>query len=62
MGRYGFHVWSVYALFTIFIIANLLVPHLQRKQFIREQKSRALRDGQINGTASSSSAAPGESV
>ncbi len=60
MGSYAFHVWSVYVLFTIFIVANLVVPRLQRKQFIREQKSSAQRDVQMNRAASSGSDAPGD--
>jgi len=51
MGRYAFHVWSVYALFAIFILANLLAPRLRRRQFIREQRQRAQRDSQRGNTA-----------
>lgn len=53
MGRYAFHVWSVYALFVIFILANLLVPRLRRRQFIREQRQRAQRNSQRGRTANS---------
>ncbi len=63
MGRYAFHVWTVYALFTVFIVANLTLPGIQRRRFIREQKRRVQRDAQIRGTANAgSSDAPGESV
>ncbi|OGT72699.1 MAG: heme exporter protein CcmD [Gammaproteobacteria bacterium RIFCSPLOWO2_02_FULL_57_10] len=71
MGRYAFHVWTVYILFTIFVVVNLTLPGIQRRQFIREQKRRAQRDTQTrtseNSTASStentgSTGAPGESV
>ena len=58
MGRYAFHVWTVYGLFFIFIVFNLTLPGIQRKQFIREQKRRAQRDTDNTG----SSDAPGESV
>lgn len=47
MGKYTFHVWSVYALFAIFIFANLFLPRVQRRQFIREQRQKAQRDRQI---------------
>lgn len=47
MGRYTFHVWSVYGLFTIFILVNLFLPRVQRRQFIREQRNKALRDAQL---------------
>lgn len=46
MGKYTFHVWSVYVLFAVFISVNLYLPRAQRRQFIREQKRRALRDAQ----------------
>ncbi len=46
MGKYTFHVWSVYVLFAVFMTVNLYLPRLQRRQFIREQKRRALRDAQ----------------
>jgi len=47
MGNYTFHVWTVYLLFAIFISYNLLLPRLQRLQFIREQKRRASRDAEL---------------
>lgn len=47
MGKYSFHVWSVYGLFAIFIFANLFLPRVQRRQFIREQRNKALRDAQL---------------
>jgi heme exporter protein D len=64
MGNYTFHVWSVYALFVVFIVANLLLPRLQRRQFIREQKRRALRDAQAGSSAveSGRTDVPGGSV
>lgn len=46
MGKYTFHVWSVYLLFAIFMTVNLYLPRLQRRQFIKDQKRRALRDAQ----------------
>ena len=46
MGKYTFHVWSVYLLFAVFVFVNLYLPGAQRRQFIREQKRRALRDAQ----------------
>lgn len=47
MGRYSFHVWSVYGLFAVFIFVNLFLPRVQRRQFIREQRNKALRDAQL---------------
>lgn len=46
-GSYTFHIWSVYLLFVIFIGYNLLQPKLARRQFIREQQRRALRDAEL---------------
>jgi heme exporter protein D len=48
MGKYTFHVWSVYALFAVFLTVNLYLPLARRRQFIREQQRRALRDSQAN--------------
>jgi len=47
MGKYSFHVWSVYGLFAVFVFVNLFKPQMQRRQFIREQRQKALRDKQI---------------
>ena len=47
MGKYTFHVWSVYGLFTVFILVNLFLPRVQRRQFIREQRNKAMRDAQL---------------
>lgn len=40
MGGYAFNVWSVYALFAIFVAINLILPVRKRKQILREQKRR----------------------
>ena len=42
MGGYAFNVWSVYALFAVFVLVNLLAPMRRRKQIIRELKRRAV--------------------
>ncbi|MDX1490460.1 MAG: heme exporter protein CcmD [Pseudohongiellaceae bacterium] len=55
MGKYTVHVWSVYAIFAVFIFVNLFLPRLERKRFILEQKRRALREAQINSARDSSS-------
>lgn len=47
MGKYTFHVWSVYGLFAVFLFVNLFMPRMQHRQFIREQRQKALRDKQI---------------
>ncbi len=40
MGGYAFNVWSVYALFAIFLVANLALPLRRRKLILRGQKRR----------------------
>jgi heme exporter protein CcmD len=44
MGGYAVHVWLVYLCFAIFIGYNLLSPRFTKKQFIRTQRRRAVRD------------------
>lgn len=60
MGNYTFHVWTVYLLFAIFISYNLLLPKLQRQQFIREQKRRASRDAELAARAQQQAGNPQE--
>ncbi len=40
MGGYAFNVWSVYALFAVFLIANLALPLRKRRLILREHKRR----------------------
>ena len=42
MGGYAFNVWSVYALFALFLIANLYLPLRKKKQIMRDLKRRML--------------------
>lgn len=53
MGIYSFHVWVAYLLFVVFLGYHLILPGLQRKQFIRLQKRRAERDAELAARASS---------
>ncbi|MEX0737949.1 MAG: heme exporter protein CcmD [Pseudohongiella sp.] len=53
MGAYSFHVWAVYLLFAVFVGYNLVLPGLQRQQFIRQQKRRAARDAELAAQAAS---------
>ena len=41
MGGYAFNVWSVYAIFTVFIIVNLVFPIRDRKKILRDLKKKA---------------------
>ena len=42
MGGYAFNVWTVYALFVVFLVANIMLPLRKHKQILREQKRRRI--------------------
>jgi heme exporter protein D len=44
MGGYAFNVWTVYALFTLFLAANLYLPLRRKKQIMRDLKRRMQLD------------------
>lgn len=37
MGGYAFYVWTAYGITLIVLAANIVIPVLQRKQFLRRQ-------------------------
>lgn len=37
MGGYGFYVWTSYGICLVVLVANVLIPVIQRKQFLRQQ-------------------------
>ncbi len=47
MGGYGFNVWSVYALFAIFIAVNLILPLRKKQKIFRQLKRRMTLDDEI---------------
>ncbi len=47
MGGYGFNVWSAYALFAIFILANLVLPLRKKKRIMRQLKQRLIVKAEI---------------
>jgi len=51
MGGYAFNVWSVYALFALFLTANLILPLRRHRRILREQRRRT-KTGIEAGTAS----------
>ncbi len=52
MGGYAFNVWSVYALFAVFLIANLALPWWRHRLILRGQKRRlAGGDQAVGGNA-----------
>lgn len=44
MGGYAFNVWSVYLIFFVFVVFNLVLPVVKKKQIIRELKRRSRRE------------------
>lgn len=46
MGGYGFYVWTAYGIAFVVLLLNVVVPLIQRKQFLRElalKQKRALK-------------------
>ena len=43
MGGYAFFVWSSYGLTFIVLLANIVIPILQRKAFLRQQALKQKR-------------------
>lgn len=54
MGGYAFNVWSVYALFAVFIAVNLIAPMLRRRQLIKELRRRQEIDERYGARGSES--------
>jgi heme exporter protein D len=46
MGGYGFYVWTSYGIATIILVANIVLPILQRKSFLRQQALKQKRQEQ----------------
>ena len=42
MGGYAFNVWSVYAIFAVFIVVNLVFPIIRRKKILRDIKKQSV--------------------
>ncbi len=36
MGGYGFYVWTAYSIAFVVLLLNVVLPLIQRKQFLRE--------------------------
>lgn len=36
MGGYGFYVWTAYGISFVVLVLNVVLPVIQRKQFLRE--------------------------
>lgn len=44
MGGYAFYVWTSYALFLVVIVANIILPVMQRKKVITQIKRTIRRE------------------
>jgi len=43
MGGYGFYVWTAYGITLAVLAANLMIPVMQRKQWLRRQLLKSKR-------------------
>jgi len=43
MGGYAFYVWTSYGLTLIVLLVNIIIPVIQRKQFLRQQALKQKR-------------------
>jgi len=43
MGGYAFYVWTAYGICFVVLLANILIPIKQRKQFLRQQALKQKR-------------------
>jgi heme exporter protein D len=43
MGGYAFYVWTSYGICLIVLLANVVIPIIQRKNFLRQQTLKQKR-------------------
>jgi heme exporter protein D len=43
MGGYAFYVWTSYGITLVVLLANVIIPIVQRKQFFRQQALKQSR-------------------
>jgi heme exporter protein D len=43
MGGYGFYVWTSYGIALVVLVANVAIPIVQRKSFLRAQALKQKR-------------------
>lgn len=46
MGGYGFYVWTSYGICTLVLVANLILPVLQKNKFFRQLTLKQKRNKQ----------------
>ena len=49
MGGYAFFVWTSYAFALLMVVANIVMPLLQRKRVIRRVKRAIRREASMQG-------------
>lgn len=52
MGKYGFYVWSSYALFGAVLAWDIVLPRLRERRVLRAVAQRARREGTRRGAQS----------
>jgi heme exporter protein D len=43
MGGYAFYVWTAYGITVLVLVANIIIPVVQRRQFLRSQALKLSR-------------------
>jgi len=43
MGGYAFYVWTAYGITVLVLVANIIIPVVQRRQFLRRQALKLAR-------------------
>jgi len=46
MGGYAFYVWTSYGICLLALLANIIIPVIQRKQFLRQLSLKQKRSQQ----------------
>ena len=48
MGGYAFYVWTSYAIALVVLVANLIVPILEKGKILNEIKAKQIRLGKLS--------------
>jgi heme exporter protein D len=56
MGKYGFYVWSSYALFAAMLVWDIVLPRLRERRVLRAVAQRAQRERARKDTKSENAA------
>ena len=44
MGRHGLYVWLSYGITAVIVVINVILPMMQRRRFLKEQRQRMRRE------------------